>query len=196
MVSACALIVLAYALVTRSLPLALASQIPALFAIYHIAWLIDHSQPWQFPIVALAIFGAQSFLATTLVSRLPEKVRAGVPIYAILVRTICLPLGLAAAFTYIPAQWQFTVISTSAFALFLTRRPEAIAYAAALTCCAIGTYMLANISGKPVFYPDIAGLLLILAAQQIGKLRLRDAAYFNNAVQEHSSSPACSAYGS
>jgi uncharacterized membrane protein len=182
-ISACALVVLAYALVTRSLPLALASQIPAIFTIYHISLAIDHSQPWQYPVVALAIFGAQSFLASSLVSRLPEKVRAGLPIYAIIIRTVCLLLGLAAVFAYVPDQWQFTIMSTSAFALFLTKRPEAIAYAAALACCAVGTYMLANISGKPVFYPNIAGLLLILAAQQIGKLRLRDATYFNKFVQ-------------
>lgn len=182
-VSACALVVLAYALLTRSFPLALASQIPAIFAAYHIASAIDHSRPWQYPVIALAIFGTQSFLSASLGSRLPEKARPGVPIYAIFIRTICLLLGLAAVIGYVPPQWQFTVMSTSAFALFLTKRPEAIAYAAALACCAIGTYMLANISGKPVFYPDIAGLLLILAAQQIGKRRLRDAAYFNKAVQ-------------
>ena len=88
--------------------------------------------------------------------------------------------------TYVPGEWEFIALISFAFALFLAaaamQRQIILLYAAAPFVVAAVEFLMKT-AERPVFLPDFAGALLVLAAQVLGKKRLADRPWFGPPVQ-------------
>ncbi len=181
------LALLAYSFLTRAWPLAVGSQVFAVFAGGTLVLAIGERGPWPVVTGALALFASQSIFLELFIRRVPAEAVEYIRPYRVLLRLATVLIGLGIMECYVPSEWVFLAFSGLAFGLFVAsvrRAPgEMLVYAVMAALMAGWHFIVRNLLGGEVLPSDLIGLGLVLAAQQIGKRSSKSAEVFTPHTQ-------------
>lgn len=182
-----ALAMLGYGFLTRTWPLVVGSQVVGWFGAGVLVMAVGDQEDWRFMTGMLVVFASQSLFLDRFAYRAHQEAGAYISPYSVLLRLAASVIGLYILQAYIPESWLFLVFSSVAFGMFLIGlckgAEECFVYAAISISMATWYFMGRNLLSDEVFSSDLIGIVLVLAAQQIGKRVSSRADIFSREVQ-------------
>ncbi len=173
LLGAFALLLPAYACLTRSWSLLFTSQIFSGFFLLMFPKIGRHEIGWPIAVASLAFYSLQPGLLRIFLERMPAPLHRGVRILIHLLGGTATLAGVLAVYVFVPQPWVFLVLAAAGFGFFLRYLQVAsLAYlfhAGVVACFAAISFLQATLGSADPLWLNVFGLLLPLAAQRMAR---------------------------